>query len=78
MSGLSALGDERTRVCDGDVRGVKIAEVSSDRRNGEDLDGAEGANDDGPEVGGTLASRPAQVVEGLGPESGGGIGHDED
>lgn len=59
-----------TRVCDGDGRRVVVANEVSDGGDDGQLDGAEGAEDDGPEVGWLLAGCPAAVANGPGPESG--------
>jgi hypothetical protein len=66
-----------TGICEGNWRRVEVAERSPDWRHDNHGDGTEGADDDGPEVGGLLARRPAQVAHGAGPESGGYRGHCE-
>lgn len=61
---------ERTGISDGDGRRVDVAEHVADRRNNGHESRAGCADDDGPEVGGTLASCPGAVLEGLRPEEG--------
>lgn len=60
----------RTGIGDGDGRRVDVAEHVADRRNNRHERRAGGADDDGPEVGGTLAGCPGAVLEGLRPEEG--------
>lgn len=65
-------GDQRTRIGDGNRRRINVAKVVSDRRHDGHGDGTGGADNDGPEEGGTLAGCPAAVLEGGRPEEGSG------
>lgn len=51
-------------------RRIEVAEISSDRGHDGHGDGPGGADDDGPEESRALASSPAAVLEGGGPEDG--------
>lgn len=59
---------QRTGVGDGNRRRINVAKVVSDRRHDGHGDGTGGADNDGPEEGGTLAGCPAAVLEGGRPE----------
>lgn len=68
---------EPTGIRNRDLRRVLVARPLPNLERDRDRDGADGANDDGPEVRGALPRRPLQVADGRGPKPGEDTGHRE-
>lgn len=66
-----------TGIRNRDLRRVLVARPLPNLERNRDRDGADGANDDRPEVRGALPRRPLQVADGRGPEPGEDAGHRE-